>query len=320
MQKRCSQTLVKATSQMADRPSSSGHAAALENEPQGAFAPELPVTVYTPESPLRHPTALFRAMGHDLLASRELAWRLFLRDTRARYRQSLLGYLWVFIPPLLSSVPFIFLNAQGVIKIGETPLPYAAYALIGTMIWQVFVDALNSPLNAVSGARAMLTRIKFPREAILLSGLMQVGFSFLVRLLLLAIVFVWFSLVPPLTAVLFPLGILALVVTGFSLGLLLTPLGLLYSDVQRLVTIITPLLMFLTPVLYPMPTSGFAVTLVSLNPLTPLVVNTRNWLTLGTTTSLVGFIVVTLAMVILFLFAWIAFRVALPHLIVRLGS
>ena len=101
-----------------------------------------------------------------------MGWRggsLF--ETSARtYRQSILGYLWVFIPPLFASLPFIYLNAQGVMRIENTPIPYAAYALIGTTIWQVFVDALNAPLRTINAARAMITRINFPREAILLIG------------------------------------------------------------------------------------------------------------------------------------------------------
>ncbi|MGO8843605.1 MAG: ABC transporter permease [Methyloceanibacter sp.] len=281
---------------------------------------ELPITVYTPESPLRRPVKLFGDMTRDLVASRELAWRLFVRDTRAQYRTSLLGYVWVFIPPLMASLPFIFLNAQGVIQIGETPLPYGAYAMLGTTIWQVFTDALNSPLRAVSSALSMLTRINFPREALLLSGLMQVGFSFAVRLLLLVGVFAWYSIIPPVTILLFPLGILALVLTGFVFGLLLTPLGVLYGDVQRALPIATSFLMLLTPVLYPTPQSGLVAKIVALNPLTPLVVTTRDWLTLGATPQLAGFIAVTALMAVLLAVGWIAYHVALPHLVARLGS
>lgn len=281
---------------------------------------DLPVTVYTPESPLRLPLKLLSEMFGDLLASRELAWRLFVRDTRAQYRNSLLGYLWVFIPPLVASFPFIFLNAQGVIEIGETPLPYGAYALVGTMIWQVFVDALGSPLQAVTNARPMLARINFPREAILLSGLMQVGFSFLVRLVLLLGVLVWYGIVPPWTVVFFPLGILALVLTGFVIGLIITPLGLLYGDVSRVLAIVTPFWMLLTPVLYPVPQSGLAGAVVALNPLSPLITTTRDWLTLGAATDLTGFIAVTTAMIVLLVAGWVAYRVALPHLIARLGN
>jgi lipopolysaccharide transport system permease protein len=137
----------------------------------------LPLTVYTPESPLKNPARLLREMFRDLLASRELAWRLFVRDTSAQYRQSILGYAWAFIPPLVASLPFVFLNSQGVVAIKGTSIPYPAFAMIGTIIWQVFVDALTVPLKTVTAAKSMLVRINFPREAILLAGLGQVIFN-----------------------------------------------------------------------------------------------------------------------------------------------
>ena len=130
------------------------------------FMTELPITVYTPESPLRNPGRFVREMFRDLLASRELAWRLFVRDTSAQYRQSFLGYLWAFIPPLVASLPFIFLNSQGVVNMGATKIPYPAYAMIGTIIWQVFVDALNSPLKTAIAAKSMPDAHPIlPREA-----------------------------------------------------------------------------------------------------------------------------------------------------------
>ena len=197
-----------------------------------------------------------RQMARDLVNSRELAWRLFVRDISAQYRQSMLGYFWVVIPPLVAALPFIYLNAQGIVSIGATPIPYAAYAMIGTTIWQVFVDALNAPLRLVTAARPMLTRINLPREAILLSALAQVVLGFLIRLVLLIGVMVWFRMVPPATALLFPVGILSLMLFGFVIGLLLTPLGILYGDVQQAMPIATTFLILLTPVLYPPPRSG----------------------------------------------------------------
>lgn len=276
--------------------------------------------VYTPDSPLRNPGKLLREMMRDLLASRELAWRLFARDTRAQYRNSILGYGWVFLPPLAASAPFAFLDAQGVINVGKTPIAYGAFAIIGTIIWQAFVDALNSPLRTTHAARSFLTRINFPREAILLSGLMQVCFSFLVRLALLAFVFIWFQIELPTTAILFPIGILALVLTGFVIGLMLTPFGLLYGDVQQALPILTTFLLLLTPVLYPVPESGLAATVAALNPLTPLVVTTRDWLTIGHVAPSSGFLLVTGLAFLFLILGWIAYRVALPHLIARLGN
>ena len=282
---------------------------------------DLPVTVYTPESPLRNPAKLLREMWQDLLSARELAWRLFLRDVRAQYRQSILSYIWVFIPPLVASLPFIYLNAQGVVKIGGTPIPYAAYAIIGTTIWQVFADALNAPADGGDcSSKSMLARINMPREAILISALGQVGLGFLVRLVLLIGVFIWFGLLPPPSAVLFPLGILSLIMLGSFVGLLVTPIGLLYTDVQRALPIVLTFLMLLTPVVYPVPQSGLAGTIAQYNPLTPLVVATRDWLTTGTTTHAIGFITVSLSALVMLFVVWIVFRVATPHLVARLGN
>jgi lipopolysaccharide transport system permease protein len=281
---------------------------------------EDPITLYTPESPLRHPTRFVREMADDLFGSRELARRLFIRDVSAQYRNSVLGYVWVFIPPLMASLPFVYLNAAGVMKVSGTPIPYGAYAIIGTIIWQTFVEALNSPLKSVNAARSILTRINFPREAILLSGLMQVGFSFLVRLVLLLAVFAAFGLAPAGTAPLFLLGMLSVALTGFMIGVILTPIGLLYGDVQHALPIASTFLMLLTPVLYPMPVSGLAGIVAALNPLTPLVTTTRDWLTSGSGAHLGGFLVVSLITVTFLLLGWVAYRVALPHLIARLGN
>jgi lipopolysaccharide transport system permease protein len=259
-------------------------------------------------------------MVRDLVNSRELAWRLFIRDISAQYRQSVLGYLWVFIPPLVASLPFIYLNSQGIMKIAGTPIPYAAYAIIGTIIWQVFIDALNAPLRTVMVAKPVLGRINLPREAILLSALAQVVLGFLVRLLLLVGVLAWFRIVPPATAVLFPIGIFSLVLVGFVVGVLITPLGLLYNDVQQTLPILTTFLMLLTPVLYPVPRSGLAAAVAAFNPLTPLVTATRDWLTIGASADTFALIVITLIAMALLLLGWTAMRVAMPHLIARIGS
>jgi lipopolysaccharide transport system permease protein len=281
---------------------------------------DLPFTVYTPASPLRNPGRLVRDMVHDLVASRGLAWRLFLRDTKAQYRQTVFGYLWAFIPPLVASLPFVFLNAQGVVSIKATAIPYPAFAIIGTVIWQVFVDALSSPLKTVTAAKPMLARINFPREAILLSGLGQVLFGFLVRSVLLVPVLIWFHITPPATIILFPIGILALIMVGFMIGIALTPLGLLYADVQQTIPILATFLMFLTPVLYPPATTGMAANLANWNPLTPLVMATRDWLTTGATTDATLFGAVMCVTFGLIFLAWLVYRLALPHVIARIGN
>ncbi|PLZ30315.1 polysialic acid transporter, partial [Fischerella thermalis WC542] len=82
-----------------------------------------PREVYRPESRMRHPLQLFRAMVYDLLASRELAWRLLVRDISAKYRQSFLGIFWAIIPPVIMAAGFTFAKGSGVVNLGNTELP-----------------------------------------------------------------------------------------------------------------------------------------------------------------------------------------------------
>jgi len=82
------------------------------------------LVIYTSESLLRHPLLLFKQMWRDLLASRGLAWRLLVRDISAQYRQSFLGILWAFVPPVATAVGLTLANNAKVINISATDLPY----------------------------------------------------------------------------------------------------------------------------------------------------------------------------------------------------
>jgi lipopolysaccharide transport system permease protein len=148
----------------------------------------------------------------------------------------------------------------------------------------------------------------------------NVGLSMLIRLVLLVAVFIWFQIVPPSTAFLFPLGLIGLAAFGLMLGVLLAPVSLLYRDVQQGLPVFTTFLMFLTPVIYPTPKSGVAATLSSLNPLAPLVNTTRDWLTTGAAADTNAFFVTLLASIALLFVFWTAYRVALPHVVARMGN
>ena len=144
--------------------------------------------VYTPESPIRRPLRLFAAMARDLVASRELAWRLFVRDFSAQYRQSALGYLWAIAPPVVTALPWLFLSSQGILTSGQTPVPYVAYVLVGTTLWTIFSDSLLLPSNALNAGKTMLTKIDFRREALILGAMGQLATNGAIRLTLMFLV------------------------------------------------------------------------------------------------------------------------------------
>ena len=280
----------------------------------------LPVTVYTPESPLKNPARLLHDMFCDLLAARELAWRLFVRDLSAQYRQTYLGYVWAFMPPLVASATFIFLQSQGIVQITGTNVPYAAFAMMGTLLWQTFVDAIQSPITAVQNAKPMLAKINFPREAILMAGLYMVLFNFLIRLVLLAVVMGIWHVKPDAGLLLFPVAIAGLLACGFCVGLALLPVGTLYGDVGRGISIVAQFWMLLTPVVYPARTTGLAGKLATWNPVAPLLTTARESLSGAAFTHLSPFIGISLAAALICFLGLFAFRLVMPILIERMGG
>jgi lipopolysaccharide transport system permease protein len=278
------------------------------------------VTVYTPDSSLSNPLIMVREMFRDLAASRELAWRLAVRDIRAQYRQAFLGILWAFLLPLANAVTWIFLSGTGIVSVGETALPYPVYVLTGTMLWAILMDAMNAPLQQTNAARAMLTKLNFPREALLVSGIYQTLFQAGIKIALLIGTLILLGINPGWNLLLFPLGIISLILVGTAIGLLITPLGMLYTDLGRALPLLMQFLMYLSPVVFPMPREGWVATLFQINPLTPVILTTRDWLT-GFTPEFLGyFLAVNIAAFALLLVVSVAYRLAMPILIERMGA
>jgi lipopolysaccharide transport system permease protein len=278
------------------------------------------ITVYTPDSLLASPLKLVRGMFRDMAASRELAWRLTVRDLSAQYRQTFLGFLWAIILPLANTLVWIFLSRSGVVNVSDTTLPYPIYVFTGTMLWAILMDAVNAPLLIVTASKSMLAKINFPREALVVAGIYQTLVNALIKVALLLIALTAMGIHPGWGLLLLPIGILSLILVGTVIGLALTPVGLLYTDVGKAVPLLMQFLMYLTPVVFAMPKQGLPATVFQLNPLTPLILTARDWIT-GMTPDYLGYFMAVnaIAFVLLFMF-WIVFRLAMPILIERMGS
>ncbi|MBW4441659.1 MAG: ABC transporter permease [Plectolyngbya sp. WJT66-NPBG17] len=278
------------------------------------------VAVYHPDSQMLHPLRLVREMWRDLLMSRDLAWQLMRRDISAKYRQSVLGFLWAFLPALIMAVGFTAAKGSGVVNIGNTDLPYPAYIMFSMTLWQTFVEALNAPVQAVATAKSMLSRINFPREALILAKLGEIGFNFGIKFVFIVALFLWFRIPVTWSVLLAPVALIHLIAFGTFLGLLLAPIGALYQDVSMGLTLITGLWLFITPVVYPIPQTGPFAEIVKLNPVTPLLVTVRELATTGIISNPTGFWVCSAIALFGLLFAWVVYRLALPFVVERISS
>lgn len=278
------------------------------------------IIIYTPESSLHNPSRMVREMICDLFSSYELAWQLATRDIRAQYRQAALGLLWAFILPLVYAATWLFLNSAGIITIKTTTVPYPIYVFTGTILWSIFMEAVNAPLQRTNAAKPMLAKIKFPREALILSGIYQTLFNASIKITVLLTVLFIAGILPGWHIVFFPFALLSLILTGTVLGLAMTPVGMLYTDVGKGLPLLMQFCMYLTPVVFPMPTNGWAVTFFHMNPLTPLILTARDLLTGYIPEYLGTFLFINGVMVLLLGMVWIIYRAAMPILIERMNA
>lgn len=279
------------------------------------------VKIYSPESSIRRPRVLFGEMWRDLVQSRDLAAGLALRDFRAQYRQSILGVFWIFLLPLGNTLTWVFLRRTGVVSVIETDIPYPIYVFTGAMIWSIFAESIQSPLQKVLANKSLLAKINFPREALILSSIYHsfVNAGVKVILMVLGMLVLGYNFLE-FPFLLFPIGIIALILAGTAIGLVLTPLSLLYNDVSKGLPVVLPFLMYLSPVVFAIPKAGWVATFMSYNPLTPLVVVSRDWMTGNSTIFLQGFVKVNVVVSILLIVAWIVYRAAMPVLTERMSS
>lgn len=281
---------------------------------------EIPVTIYSPEPVIRQPFKLLHDMFSDLSNARQLAARLAIRDISAQYRQTFLGYIWAFILPLVNTATWLFLSSSGIVRLADTGMPYTVYVLSGTMLWQIFTESLQSPLQEVGGAKAMLAKLNFPREALILSGILKTLFNAGIKMVLLIPAIVLLGVYPDWHIIFFPFGVLSIMLVGLTIGLALSPIGMLYTDISKAIPIVTQFAMYVTPVVFMMPTSGITAKIFEYNFMTPLIQNARNWLTATPVDSIGSLMTIISFSLVLFFFSWIAYRITMPRIIERMSS
>lgn len=282
--------------------------------------PHQKITIYSADTTDRSIASHFRDIFRELPEAHELGYRLFKRNIKALYRQSLLGITWALFPPLVTAALWIFLRGNNVMSMGETDVPYPVFVLVGTMLWQIFTESMLAPLKSVTTNKAMLIKINIPREGLLLSGIYEVMFNVLIKIILLVIIFIAFQQPVTISVIWVIPGILSIMLCGFALGLILTPLGMLYTDIQRGLAIALPFLMYLTPVIYPKPMEGTVALMMKLNPMATLLVETRNWFTSQPVLDLNMFMIYTVVFAVVAFFALMIFRISMPMIIERIGS
>ncbi len=232
----------------------------------------------------------------------------------------MLGYFWAVFPPLATTAIWLFLTREKVVSINVGSVPYPVFLVTGTILWQTFVDAIQIPVRVISESKSMLAKINFPREALPITAFGECWFNVGIRLVILAVAYLYLGFSPASTLPLALAGLSAIILLGLMIGIFLSPFALLYQDVSNGLVLICQVWMYCSPVIYLPKDGGWIGTLNRVNPISPLLCQTRDWIINGQNTFLQPSILVFGTILFGMFVALVVYRVALPRAIERLSS
>lgn len=273
--------------------------------------------VYTPWVHAGFGPRVWADMFGELWLGRGLMWRLFIRDLSARYRQSVFGYVWAVVPAIVTTLIFSILKKGGTLPIKDTTVAYPLYVMLGMTVWLFFSTGLTRAANSLTDARAIIIHINFSRETLVMAAFGETVFNYLIRLIPIAALFVWYRVVPQWTTLLVPLIMIPFSLMTLGLGFLLALANGVFRDIANSLTLVLTLAMFAAPVVYPPPTEGTKVLLNYLNPASPYIIATRDLILTGTLSQPYGLLWMSVASVIVFLFGWRVFHLAMVRVAER---
>lgn len=185
----------------------------------------------------------------ELVNYRELIRNLVVRDLKARYKSSVLGFLWSLVNPLLMMAVFsvVFTYMMPSQAVAHFPL----FVLCGILPWNFFTASLMGSTNSIVANGHLIKKVYFAREALPISTVLANLVNFMLALIVLVPMLYIAGIGLTQWALLLPLVILVQVIFTLGLALILSTLNVFYRDTAMIMDVLLLAWFFLTPVMYP---------------------------------------------------------------------
>lgn len=222
---------------------------------------------------IKSKSSLFSINFNELWHYRDLLLVLLKRDFITFYKQTILGPIWFFVQPILTSLIYIIIFGQ-VAKLSTDGIPQLAFYLAGITIWNYFSDSLVKTSSVFQSNAAIFGKVYFPRLIMPLSIVFSNLLKFAVQFGLFIAVVLYYSLIeksiqPNWWVLMTPVLIVLMAAFALGLGMIFSSMTTKYKDLSFLLTFGVQLFMYATPVVYPISAMPEKYKwLVNLNPLT----------------------------------------------------
>jgi lipopolysaccharide transport system permease protein len=209
-----------------------------------------------------------------------LAWR----DIKVRYKQTVLGFAWAILVPLMTMVVLTLVFNKAA-KVGaEYGVPYPLWSYVGILPWTYFTSCLSQSSASIVSNSPLVTKVYFPRLLIPLASVISPLVDLAAAGMVLIGLFAYYQRAPHWHTIALPAFLLLALMSALGIGLWLSALSVRYRDIPYTVPFLIQLLFFLSPVAYPVANLPEAIRpFVSLNPMTGVIDGIR-WTVLGTGT------------------------------------
>lgn len=206
--------------------------------------------VYSDEYIIKPPSS-FSLNLRELWQYRELFYFFTWRDIKVKYKQTLLGFAWAILQPLMMMLlfSFIFGHALGVESDG---IPYPIFVYSGLLLWNIFSSGLQSSADSMVSHADIIRKIYFPRLIVPVSSILVSLFDFLMSLIVYVGLLIYFQhpVVIWKIVVFLPASVLLTTISALGLGTMLAAFNVKYRDFRYIIPYLIQLLLFINPVIY----------------------------------------------------------------------
>lgn len=258
------------------------------------------VTVIEPDG------SLFDLKLRELWAYRDLIVLFVRRDFVAQYKQTILGPAWNIIQPLFTTIIFTIVFGK-IAKISTDGIPPFLFYMGGMVIWTYFSNVLTGTSNTFVGNAAIFGKVYFPRLVVPISNLISKLIAFVIQFIFFLGFIVWFSMNGLDVSInswvmITPILLLMMAALGLGLGVIVSSLTTRYRDLTILVGFGAQLLMYVSPIIYPMSTLPDRWQFwMGLNPIAPIV-ETFRYAYLGAGSANLGMLGYSIMVIFIILF------------------
>jgi len=185
----------------------------------------------------------------ELIEYRDLFYSLVWRDIKVLYAQTILGFLWAILQPLIQIIIFTIIFGK-VAKVSTDGVPYVLFSSVAIIPWTYMSQAMTNSSQSLVGGQSMLGKVYFPRLIFPMTSVLAKLIDFGVSILIILAIAIYYRVLPTWNLLLFPMFVALMMSISAGVGMWLSALAIRFRDVKHAMPFAIRMLMYTAPIVY----------------------------------------------------------------------